>query len=237
MKLRSPAHRHCRALRVVCIGSGLGWRVTPYLWGADRGDIALGPIGREVDVDSRISRRAGGRRVAPRRSSNDGHIVFGDLVWMALEPEDEIATIGGVAEAELDTTIIELGYARDRGSIRPRARVALLGLRYRDRSGARRRPRAKRQLGRRIWRLSQHARAWPELGPDDARQHRRWRRRSGIRLSDGLCSKLSGGNAFVGGLKLLDIDYEQDYVAEFRSCSIRRSSGLPSDSCSIRSIG
>ena len=31
---------------------------------------------------------------------------------LSLEPDDEIATVGGVAEAQFDSTIIELGYAR-----------------------------------------------------------------------------------------------------------------------------
>ena len=153
---------HRSALRVVRIGPRLDWRVTPYLWGASiEGDIALGPVARDVDVEfSDLLNVLSGAALLHVEAQSDNHIVFGDLVWLAMEPEEEIATIGGVAEAELDTTIIELGYARDSGWIRLRGRVALLGPRHRDRSGARRRHRARRQLDRRVRRLSQHARAW-----------------------------------------------------------------------------
>jgi hypothetical protein len=192
----------------------LDWRVTPYLWGAGiEGDIALGPVGRDVDVEfSDLVNVLSGAVLLHVEAQSDDHIVFGDLVWLALEPEEEIATIGGVAEAELDTTIIELGYARDR------ERFGLeLGLRYWDfdieidpalAAGLVRSDswtdvfggfRNTRELGQ-SWTLTTRA----NIGA------------GGADLSFGFqmdfVRELSGGNAFVGGLKLLDVDYEEASV-------------------------
>lgn len=93
---------------------GLDWRVTPYIWGtAIEGDIGLGAVRRDVDLEfSDIVNVLSGAVLMHVEAQNDDHIFFGDLAWFAVEPEDEIATIGGVAEAELDATILELGYAR-----------------------------------------------------------------------------------------------------------------------------
>src|SRR5688572_30379043 len=92
---------------------GVDWRVTPYLWGAGiGGDIALGPVGRDVDVEfSDLVNVLSGAALMHVEAQSGEHVIFGDLVWLAVEPEEEIATIGGVAEAETDTTIIALGYA------------------------------------------------------------------------------------------------------------------------------
>ena len=111
------------------IGPRPDWRVSPYLWGSSlQGEIALGPIGRDVDVEfSDLLNVLSGAALLHVEAQSDNHVVFGDLVWMAMEPEEEIATIGGVAEADLDTTIIEVGYARDREGFGFEA-----GLRYWD---------------------------------------------------------------------------------------------------------
>lgn len=193
---------------------GLDWRVTPYLWGAGiDGQIALGPVARDVDVEfSDLVNVLSGAALMHVEAQSDNHIVFGDLVWLALEPEEEIATIGGVAEAELDTTIIELGYARDSDAF-----GLEVGLRYWDfdieidpalAAGIVRGDswtdvfggfRNTRDLGQK-WKLTTRA----NLGA------------GGADLSIGFqmdfARELERGNAFVAGFKLLDVDYEQDSV-------------------------
>jgi hypothetical protein len=105
------------------------WTLTPYLWGAAiDGDVAIGPIAREVDMDfSEIVDVLAGAALFRVEGGNDDHGLMADLVWMRLEPEDEIATLGGVTEAEFDSTILEIGY------LRKLDRVDLeLGVRYWD---------------------------------------------------------------------------------------------------------
>jgi len=193
---------------------GLDWRVTPYLWGAGiGGDIALGPVGREVDVEfSDLVNVLSGAALMHVEAQSDEHVIFGDLVWLAVEPEEEIATIGGVAEAELDTTIIELGYARASDAF-----GLEVGLRYWDLDieidpalidgivrgdswtdmfgGVRR----TRELGSK-WSLT--TRANLGLGGSDL----------AIGFQMDFARELQRGNAFVAGFKLLDIDYEEASV-------------------------
>jgi len=193
---------------------GLDWRVTPYLWGSSiGGDIALGPVARDVDVEfSDLVNVLSGAALMHVEAQSDDHIVFGDLVWLALEPEEEIATIGGVAEAELDTTIIELGYARDSDAF-----GFEVGVRYWDfdieidpalaagvvRSdswtdvfgGVRR----TRELGS-SWTLT--TRANLGAGGSDL----------AVGFQMDFARELERGNAFVAGFKLLDIDYEASSV-------------------------
>lgn len=90
------------------------WQLTPYLWGAGiEGDIAIGPIGRDVEVDfSDLVDVLAGAALFRVEGGNDTHGVLADVVWMHLEPEDEIATVGGVAEAEFDSLFVDLGYLR-----------------------------------------------------------------------------------------------------------------------------
>jgi hypothetical protein len=94
---------------------GWDWRVTPYLWGPGiDGDITLGPVSRPVDIEfADVINVLAGAALLHVEAQNDDHVLFGDLNWLKVEPEDEIATIGGVAEAEMDSTIVELGYAHD----------------------------------------------------------------------------------------------------------------------------
>jgi hypothetical protein len=193
---------------------GVDWRVTPYLWGAGiDGAIALGPIGRDVGVEfSEILDVLSGTALLHVEAQIDNHVLFGDLVWLAVEPEDEIATIGGVAEAELDTTIIELGYARDADAFGLEA-----GVRYWDfdieidpalAAGVIRSDswadvfggfRNTRELGQ-SWTMTTRA----NLGAGGADLT--------IGLQLDFARKLSGGNAVVAGLKVVDIDYEADSV-------------------------
>jgi len=193
---------------------GLDWRVTPYLWGASiGGDIALGPVGRDVDVEfSDLLNVLSGVALMHVEAQSGEHIVFGDLVWLAVEPEDEIATIGGVAEAELDTTIIELGYARDSAAfglevgvrywdldmeIDPALAAGIVrGDSWIDVFGGVRRT---RELGTK-WDLT--TRANLGAGGSDL----------AIGFQMDFARKLERGNAIVAGFKLLAIDYEKASV-------------------------
>jgi hypothetical protein len=190
------------------------WRITPYVWGTGiSGDIALGPLGREVDVDfSEILDVLTGTALIHVEAMNGDHVLFGDLVWLAVEPEDEIATIGGVAEAELDSTIVELGYARGGD-----------GLGF--------------EVGVRYWELDieidpalaagiVRGDGWADvfggirntrnLGSDWSMTTRANVGAGGADLSIGLqidfARELERGNAIVAGLKILDVDYEEDSV-------------------------
>jgi hypothetical protein len=193
---------------------GVDWRVTPYLWGAGiGGDIALGPVGRDVDVEfSDLVNVLSGAALMHVEAQSGEHVIFGDLVWLAVEPEEELATIGGVAEAELDTTIVELGYARDSDAF-----GLEVGLRYWDLDieidpalidgivrgdswadvfgGVRR----TRELGSR-WTLT--TRANLGAGGSDL----------AIGFQMDFARELERGNAIVAGFKLLDIDYEEASV-------------------------
>ena len=191
---------------------GWDWRVTPYLWGsAIDGEIALGPVARDVDVEfSDILNVLSGAALMHVEGEKDGHIVFGDLVWLSMEPEDEVATIGGVAEAELGTTIIELGYAHDTST----ALGYELGLRYWDfdveidpallagfTGGDRWTDffggfRNTRDLGSK-WTLTTRA----NLGAGGADL--------GVGFQMDFARELERGNAVVAGFKLLDIDYQK----------------------------
>ena len=214
MKLRFAGAIATAFLASSASAQGWDWRVTPYLWGASiSGDVALGPLGREVDVEfSDLVDVLAGAALLHVEGEKDGHIVFGDLVWMELEPEDEIATIGGVAEAEFSSTIIELGYARAGEPI-----GFEVGVRYWDldleidpalAAGVVRGDswtdvfggiRNTRELGE-SWDLTTRA----NLGAGGADLT--------IGFQMDFARELKGGNAFVAGFKLLDVDYEQDNV-------------------------
>jgi hypothetical protein len=193
---------------------GWDWSFTPYLWAAGiEGDIALGPYGRDVNVEfSELVDVLAGAALVHVEAENDGHVLFGDLVWLGLEPEDEIATIGGVAEAEFDTAIIELGYARDRDPF-----GLELGLRYWD---------FEIEIDPALLPAVSRSDSWTDafvgfrrtrdLGQDWALTTRANIGAGGADLTIGFqmdfARALAGGNAFVGGLKLLDIDYEEESV-------------------------
>ena len=194
---------------------GWDWRVTPYLWGTSiDGNIALGPVARDVDVEfSDILDVLSGTALLHVEAQKDDHVFFGDLVWLAVEPEDEIATIGGVAEAELDSTIIELGYSLASAA----AFNFEVGLRYWDldleidparAAGIVRGDswtdvfggfRNTRDLGQN-WTLT--TRANLGFGGSDL----------GIGFQVDFARELERGNAIVAGLKLLDVDYEEESV-------------------------
>jgi hypothetical protein len=190
------------------------WRVTPYVWGsAIEGDIGIGPLGRDVDVSfSDLLNVLSGTLLLHVEAARDDHLLFGDLVWLAVEPEDEIATVGGVAEAELDSTIFEAGYARPSDAFGWE-----VGLRYWDMDVEIDPARAAALLRGDSW-IDAFAgfRNTREIAAD-------WtlttRGNLGLGGSDSslgfqmdFAKELERGNSFVAGFKLLTIDYEADNV-------------------------
>jgi hypothetical protein len=195
-------------------GQELDWRVTPYLWGTSiDGEIGLGAVRRDVDLEfSDILNVLSGAALMHVEAQAGDHIGFGDLAWFAVEPEDEIATIGGVAEAELDATILELGYARASDAF-----GFEVGLRYWDidveidpalAAGIRRGDswvdafggfRRTRELGEN-WDMTTRA----NLGAGGSDLN--------IAFQMDFARELERGNAIVAGFKLIDLDYEEDNV-------------------------
>lgn len=190
------------------------WRITPYLWGsAIEGDIALGQISREVDVEfSELVNVLAGAALVHVEVAEGNNVLFGDLIWLSLEPEDEIATIGGVAEAQFDTLILETGYANARDGF---------GL----------------EFGLRHWEFDmeidpaqlasvERGDSWTDLFAGF--RHTRdladkWTLTTrgnvgtgGADLAIGFqmdfAREISSGSAFVAGLKVLDIDYDDSSV-------------------------
>lgn len=186
------------------------WSVTPYVWGTGiQGDMALGALARDVDVEfSEIIDVLSGTALFHVEAARGEHILFGDLVWLQLEPDDGIATIGGVAEAELDSTIIELGYARDREGL-----GFEIGLRYWDLDMEIDPALLPGVAGGDSWTdVFGGIRNTRELGQSWTMTTRANIGAGGTDLSIGLqldfARELERGNAIVAGFKLLDIDYE-----------------------------
>jgi hypothetical protein len=186
------------------------WRIAPYLWatGID-GEVALGQSAHDVDVNfGDILDVLGGAALVHVEGSNGEDGVFGDLVWMSVEPEPEPGLVGGATEANLDTLIVELGYVRQLESI---------GL----------------ELGARYWdlELELDPALLPPIKGDDSwvdgfigirRNHDlgdKWSSTTSFNIGAGgsdftwafnlvYALEFDSGNRFAIGLKLLDIDYE-----------------------------
>jgi hypothetical protein len=190
------------------------WQLTPYLWTSGIvGDIALGPVARDVDVDfADLVDVLAGAALVHAEARKGEHAVFGDLIWMSLEPEDDIATIGGVAEAQFDSTIVELGYARELTNV-----GIELGVRYWD---------LELEIDPAQVASIERADDWIDafIGIRDAQDlGDHWSLTSRINLGAGgsdftyglqfdFARELEAGNAIVAGLKILDIDYEEASV-------------------------
>lgn len=86
--------------------------VAPYLWstGVD-GDLTLGPVARDIDVDFSdfVDALDKGALVHVEAHKNR-HGLFGDLVFMSLEPDVDFSPVGGDTDADIDTVILETGY-------------------------------------------------------------------------------------------------------------------------------
>jgi len=193
------------------------WKVAPYLWASGiEGDAALGALARDVDVEfSDLLNVVAGAALLHVEGSNGDNGVFGDLVWMSLEPEDEIATIGGETEANFDTTIVELGYVRVLDNI-----SLELGVRYWD---------LELELDPALLAAVKRGDDWVDGFVGFRRSSAlgdKWSSTTSFNVGAGgsdftwalnlvYSRELSGGNRFATGLKVLDIDYENDSVNGF----------------------
>jgi len=193
-------------------GSEWDWRFTPYLWGAAiEGDVAIGPIARDVDMEfHEIVDVLAGAALFRVEGGNDDHGLFADFVWLRLEPEDEIATIGGVTEAEFDTTILDLSYLRKLDGI-----DLELGVRYWD---------FELELDPALLAEIVRDDSWTDgyvgvrflraIGSDWVWQTRLNVGAGGSHSAFGaethIARVFSSGNAFVVGFKALGIDYSND---------------------------
>lgn len=191
------------------------WRITPYIWTTGiEGDVALGTVGRPVNVEfSELVDIMSGTALLHVESERDGHVLFGDLVWVKLEPEAEPGTIGGRTEAEFDSTTLELGYARNTVGV-----FGLeVGVRYWDFELAldpELLPGVER--GDRWTDVFGGIRATGDIGENWALTTRANIGGGGADLTVGLqmdfARELASGNAVVAGLKLIAVDYEKDAV-------------------------
>jgi hypothetical protein len=190
------------------------WKVAPYLWAAGiEGDVALGPIARDVDVEfSDLLHVLAGAALVHVEGSKGENTIFGDLVWMSLEPEDEIATIGGVTEASFDTLILEAGYVRELDNI-----GLELGVRYWD---------LELELDPALLAAVPRDDNWVDGFIGIRRNSEigdKWTSTTSFDIGAGgsdftwafdlvYSLELKGGNRFATGFKVLDIDYEDDSV-------------------------
>jgi hypothetical protein len=190
------------------------WKVAPYLWAAGiEGDVALGPIARDVDVEfSDLLHVLAGAALVHVEGSKGENTIFGDLVWMSLEPEDEIATVGGVTEASFDTLILEAGYVRELTNI-----GLELGVRYWD---------FELELDPALLAAVQRDDNWVDGFIGIRRSSSigdKWTSTTSFDIGAGgsdfawafdlvYSLELKGGNRFATGLKVLDIDYENESV-------------------------
>jgi hypothetical protein len=191
---------------------GWDWQFSPYLWSSGiTGDARLGSIERDIDIEFSdiVDHLAGGvlLHVEGRRGDNG---LFGDLIYLSLEPENEIATAGGVTEAEFNTAILEAGY------LRASSKIGLeFGIRYWDFEivlDPATLPRVERSSG------------WADgfVGIRTERPlGRNWSWQSRINIGAGgsdstlglqsiFSRELSGGNSLIFGLKSLLVDYQND---------------------------
>jgi hypothetical protein len=131
---------------------------------------------------------------------------------MALEPEDEIATIGGVTEASFDTLILELGYVRELDNI-----GLELGVRYWD---------FELELDPALLAAVKRDDSWVDGFIGIRRSSAvgdKWTSATSFDIGAGgsdftwafdlvYSRELKGGNRVATGLKVLDIDYENSSV-------------------------
>jgi hypothetical protein len=187
------------------------WSVTPYLWAAAvEGESGLGLIQTDVSADfADLADLFAGAALIHVEAQRDTFGLFGDLVFLSLEGDPALATVGGLTETQFDSTIVELGYLK---------KLSQAGL----------------ELGLRYWDfdLEMQPTTLPgiERGQDwidgfvGVRTSREigdkwgWTMRAnlgggGSDLSIGFDvtfgRELSSGSRIVTGLKLIDIDYDE----------------------------
>jgi hypothetical protein len=187
------------------------WSFTPYLWAAGiEGDTGLGPIQTDISVDfADLADVLAGALLLHVEAQQDTYGLFGDLVFLSLEPDPEPANVGGRTQTQLDSTIVEAGY------LKKSSRVGLeLGIRYWD---------FELELQPTTLPSVERSQDWIDgfVGLRTSREINdkwNWTTRAnigaggadltfGVDLTFG--REFSSGSQFVVGFKLLDIDYEE----------------------------
>jgi hypothetical protein len=186
------------------------WSVTPYLWAtAIDGDVGLGPIRTEVDIDfDELLNVLSGALLLHAEAQRGNHGYFGDLIYMSVEPDPKTGPLGGQIQSELQATIVELGYLYDA------QRLGLeFGIRYWD---------FDLELWPAILPAVQGQEDWVDgfVGIRSERElNDKWNMTIRANLGAGGADltygvglvfgrELTSGSQFMAGVKLLDIDYE-----------------------------
>jgi len=88
------------------------WQIAPYLWTSSiSSDLALGPVEIDTEVEfSDILDLFDGGGLLHIEAQRGAQGFFGDVVFLALEPDDSFSPVGGETDADLDTLILEAGY-------------------------------------------------------------------------------------------------------------------------------
>lgn len=93
---------------------GWEWSLTPYLWAAGiDGVLSTGPVEADfsADFEDIVNLLEGGIILGAEARSGQ-HIVFADIVSLALDKDDAKSTAGGTLAADVDALILQGGYGR-----------------------------------------------------------------------------------------------------------------------------
>lgn len=99
-------------LPISAVAEDWQWKITPYLWAAGiDGKTAVGPLAADVSIDFQdIVNVLSGGALLRVEAQTDQHGFFGDLVYLSLEEDKALDTIGGTLGFELDNLIVEGAY-------------------------------------------------------------------------------------------------------------------------------
>ncbi len=90
------------------------WSVSPYIWAAGiSGDGQGGQIPLDYEITTEdILNALDGALMLNVRARKDSYVLYGDLIWLSLDPEADEGLITGRIDSELDGLILEAGYSR-----------------------------------------------------------------------------------------------------------------------------
>jgi hypothetical protein len=180
------------------------WSLTPYVWATSiQGDARVGPVTANLDADfGDILDVMDGAALVHVEAQKGDKGYFGDLVYLATEMDH------GTTRAELDTTIIELGY------LLRSSRIGLeFGIRYWD---------FDLEIDPANIATQQGESDWVDgfVGFRSVRElSDKWNLTTRVNIGAGgtdfsygvgviFGREMTSGSQFVAGLKLLDVDYD-----------------------------
>ncbi len=106
------------------------WKVAPYLWLAGvEGDGNGGEVPFDIELDLLDVLDAGALLWV--EASKEQHTLYGDLIFLALEPDADETRFGTPFDADLDAFVINAGYWRNLGT-GDSSSGPVFGLRYWD---------------------------------------------------------------------------------------------------------